>query len=152
MTSSAIPAADSGGLGSLDPFTFGEAAISFEALFPDLQPGQCGALGSAYLKSRSSDSFTAELKDFIAPEKISISNCTSLTTSATPSVTLGSPIHDVATLSGATGAATGTITFEVFAPGDTTCATPINVPPAKRVAGNGNYTSGDYTPTAVGTY
>src|SRR6266566_1788642 len=152
INSSAIAATDSGGIGALDPFTFGEAAISFDALFPNLQPGQCGALGSAYLKSRSSDSFQAEVKDFIAPEKISLSNCTSLTTSATPSVTIGSTIHDVATLSGATGAASGTITFDVFAPGDTTCATPISVPLAKTVNGNGDYTSGDYTPTVDGTY
>ena len=47
------------------PFTFGEAAISFEALFG----GSNGVHEprSAYLKSRASDSFTAELKDFIAP-------------------------------------------------------------------------------------
>src|SRR5262249_25616690 len=108
--------------------------------------------GSAYVKSRSSASFQAEIKDFIAPGQISLSNCTSLTTTATSSVTLGSTIHDVAHLSGATGSATGSITFDVFAPGDTNCQTPISVPPAKTVNGNGDYTSGDYTPTTVGTY
>ena len=41
-----------------------------------LPPDQgCVTYGSVYLKSRSSDSFTAELKDFIAPIPTSISNC-----------------------------------------------------------------------------
>jgi uncharacterized repeat protein (TIGR01451 family) len=152
INSSAIAAADSGGLGGFDPFTFGEAAISFDALFPNLESGQCGTLGSAFVKSRSSDSFTAELKDFIAPEKISLSNCTSLTTNAT-SATIGSPIHDVATLSGATGAAGGTITFKAYGPNDPTCANaPAFTSAAIQVNGNGDYSSGDFTPTALGTY
>ena len=37
--------------------------------------------GKAYLKSRSSDSFTSELKDFIAPIPINITNCTPVTLS-----------------------------------------------------------------------
>jgi hypothetical protein len=54
--------------------TFGEAAINLTAagVFP---PGQCVNFASAYLKSRSSASFTAELKDFIAPLNASITNC-----------------------------------------------------------------------------
>jgi hypothetical protein len=58
--------------------TFGEAAIDLTAagVFP---AGQCRNFGSAYLKSRSSDSFTAETKDFIAPIEIDINNCGSLT-------------------------------------------------------------------------
>ena len=57
-----------------DPYTFGEASIDLEGagLFT---PGDCTTFGSAYLKSRSSDSFTAALKDFIAPKKINLSNC-----------------------------------------------------------------------------
>jgi uncharacterized repeat protein (TIGR01451 family) len=153
INTSAITAADSGGLGSLDPLTFGEAAISFDALFGDLQSGQCGALGSAYLKSRSSDSFQAELKDFIAPESVSISNCATpvLTTTASGPVTVGQAIHDVAHLSGGVNP-TGKITFQVFAPGDTACQTPIDVPPAQTVSGNSDYTSGDYTTTQTGDY
>src|SRR5262249_17794221 len=148
----AIAAADSGGLGGFDQLTFGEAAISFDALFPNLESGQCGALGSAFVKSRSSDSFTAELKDFIAPEKISLSNCTSLTTTAT-SAPIGSPIHDVAHLSGGTSAAGGTITFKAYGPNDPTCANaPAFTSAAIQVNGNGDYSSGDFTPTALGTY
>jgi hypothetical protein len=60
-----LAAADTGGMGAQDPYTFGEVAVNFIAIFPP--GGQCGTFGSAYLKSRSSDSFNAELKDFIAP-------------------------------------------------------------------------------------
>jgi hypothetical protein len=53
---------------------FGEAAINLTAagVFP---AGTCEAFGSAFLKSRSSSSFGAEVKDFIAPQPINISNC-----------------------------------------------------------------------------
>src|SRR5215471_8117343 len=53
---------------------FGEAAIDLTAagVFP---PGTCRAFGSAFVKSRSSASFTAEVKDFIAPINVNISNC-----------------------------------------------------------------------------
>jgi hypothetical protein len=72
INSSAIAAADSDGLGDVSARTFGEATINFSALVPE---GTCVAFGSAYLKSRSSDSFTAAMKDFIAPEAVNISNC-----------------------------------------------------------------------------
>jgi hypothetical protein len=42
-------------------------------------------------------------------------------------VTVGSPIHDVAHLSGGVGTITGSIPFQVFAPTDTTCSTPTKV-------------------------
>ncbi|PWB59380.1 MAG: hypothetical protein C3F18_00945 [Nitrosomonadales bacterium] len=71
INSSPIPAADSE-IGSLDPRTFGEASVNLAAIFPS---GVCGTFASAYVKSRSSDSFTSALKDFIAPIKVQISNC-----------------------------------------------------------------------------
>jgi hypothetical protein len=149
VNTSTIAAADSGGLGSLDPFTFGEAAINFNAIFPP--GGGCGKFGSAYLKSRSSDSFNAELKDFIAPSQVNITNCTAMTTNATASVTIGDPISDTATLSAATANAGGTITFHLFS--DAACATEVTTGLSPvTVNGNGNYNSGNFTPTAAGTY
>ncbi len=69
ITSDLLPAP-----GSADAYTFGEAALDLQAA--DLfRPGECTTFGSAYLKSRSSDSFTAALKDFIAPTQINLSNC-----------------------------------------------------------------------------
>jgi hypothetical protein len=57
---------------------FGEAAINLTAagVFP---PGVCAAFGSAFVKSRSSSSFTADVKDFIAPISVNISNCGTIT-------------------------------------------------------------------------
>jgi hypothetical protein len=57
-----------------DDGRFGEAAINLTdaGVFA---PNQCTALGSAYLTSRSSDSFTAALKDFVPPADISIATC-----------------------------------------------------------------------------
>jgi hypothetical protein len=59
---------------SLPGLTFGEAAVNLTAadVFP---AGICEAFGSAFLKSRSSASFPAEVKDFVAPQPVNISNC-----------------------------------------------------------------------------
>ena len=70
-----ILAADSDGLGNISPRTFGEAQIDFDALAGE---DECVAFGSAYLKSRASDSFTAALKDFIAPLALNFSLCGSV--------------------------------------------------------------------------
>ena len=75
INSSPIPFADSDGLitsGSKQPRTFGEAQIDLRFLF---QPNKCSSIGSAMLKSRSSDSFTSQLKDFVSPVPVNITNC-----------------------------------------------------------------------------
>ncbi|MEG3616260.1 SpaA isopeptide-forming pilin-related protein [Isoptericola haloaureus] len=59
-------------LGDLSPRTFGEASIDLGFLFDS---EECLSFGSAFLKSRSSDSFTSQLKDYIAPVDVNISNC-----------------------------------------------------------------------------
>jgi len=58
----------------LPALTFGETAINLTGagVFP---AGTCEAFGSAFVTSRSSASFTAEIKDFIAPIPVNISNC-----------------------------------------------------------------------------
>jgi hypothetical protein len=64
-----------GGSFDLPAGTFGEAGINLNAagLFTN---GQCTTFGDAWLKSRSSgSSFGSELKDFIAPIPVNISNC-----------------------------------------------------------------------------
>jgi hypothetical protein len=72
INTTAIPASESDNLGSLSARTFGEASISLAAIFTS---ASCTTFGSAYLKSRSSDAFTAAVKDFIAPVSVNISNC-----------------------------------------------------------------------------
>jgi hypothetical protein len=75
INSSPIPAADSDGLissGSISPRTFGEAQLDLDFVFDD---ESCNSFGSAFLKSRASDSFTSQLKDFIRPVPVNITNC-----------------------------------------------------------------------------
>lgn len=67
-----IPNADSDGLGAHSARTFGEAQLKLSAI---LGTSGCTSIGSAYLKSRSSDSFTAALKDFVPPAAVNITNC-----------------------------------------------------------------------------
>ena len=67
-----ITAANSDGLGAMSARTFGEASFDLSQVF---DPTVCESFGSAMLKSRSSDSFTSQLKDFIAPIPVNISNC-----------------------------------------------------------------------------
>jgi len=73
INTSPIPAGEADGLGAISPRTFGEASVNFTALTGGA--GTCVSFGSAYLKSRSSDSFTAAMKDFIAPAPTNITNC-----------------------------------------------------------------------------
>jgi hypothetical protein len=70
---------------------FGEAAINLtgSGLFP---PGACEALNSAFVRSRSSASFTAEVKDFIAPIPVNISNCGAFAFSKVSSKTGHAPL------------------------------------------------------------
>jgi hypothetical protein len=83
-----------------------------------------------------------------------------LTTTATATATLGDPISDTATLSGATDDATGTITFNVYGPDDEDCSGEPAFTSVVDVNGNGVYSSdltpndpsGDFVPAAVGTY
>lgn len=75
INTDAIAAADSDGLGPVSARTFGEATVDFDAISPD---AGCNAFAYAYLKSRSSDSFTAATKDFIAPINPGLNTCGAL--------------------------------------------------------------------------
>jgi hypothetical protein len=72
INTSVIPAADADGLGLKQPRTFGEAQIDLDLIFDE---DKCTSFGSAMLKSRSSDAFTSQLKDFISPVPINLNNC-----------------------------------------------------------------------------
>ncbi|HEX7979464.1 MAG TPA: hypothetical protein VF461_12740 [Gemmatimonadaceae bacterium] len=76
-TSDPILAPQQVGARSLDKLTFGEASIDLQTagIFP---ANACVNFGQAYLKSRSSDAFTSEVKDFIAPIPVSVTNCAPL--------------------------------------------------------------------------
>ncbi len=57
---------------------FGEASINLVCAGV-VTSGSCAPFSSAYVKSRSSTSFTSEIKDFIAPVHLSLNNCGKLT-------------------------------------------------------------------------
>ena len=63
---------------TLPALTFGEAAIDLSAagVFP---ADQCVSFGRGFVKSRSSNSFSAGLKDFIRPIDVKVSNCGTVT-------------------------------------------------------------------------
>jgi hypothetical protein len=172
-----IAQADSAGLGAKDPLTFGEVSVSYKALFGGSGTSGCGSFGSVFLKSRSSNTFTDELKDFVAPEAVQITNCTTLTTNASnqsTAQTLGGTISDTATLANAQSPTNGVV-FKLYGPFDpttaitsdacvdsgtgknllvTTSAIALTGPDAQ-----GNYTasvptsgSGSYAPLSAGRY
>jgi hypothetical protein len=75
------------------------------------------------------------------------------TVSTTPSATIiiGATFYDSATLSGGY-AESGTITFDVYGPGDTTCTGPAVFDSTAVPSGDGTYDSGAFEPTILGTY
>ena len=67
INTTAIPAArQSDGLGAISARTFGEAQIDFDDLVGAAT--KCVSFGSAYLKSRSSDSFTVGAEGLHRPD------------------------------------------------------------------------------------
>lgn len=109
-----------------DPFTnanlttglFGEASINLTGA-GIFQAGVCTSFGSAFTKSRSSNSFTAELKDFIAPVPVVVSNCGSLVVHKTDlnSNTLAGATFVVQPGSNASSTSITSTTMTEFAPG-----------------------------------
>lgn len=83
INTTAIPSSDSspltGGV-TLSPRTFGEASLDLDFVFDE---GECRSFGSAFLKSRASDSFTSQLKDFILPASVQIDNCAGISLTKT---------------------------------------------------------------------
>ncbi|SRR6266511_1458851 len=89
INTSPIPVEESDGLGSQSARTFGEAQLALSAIF---DPTTCESFGSAYLKSRASDSFTAALKDFVPPQAITLSNCGSVKITKTDDASPANPL------------------------------------------------------------
>jgi hypothetical protein len=67
------------------------------------------------------------------------------------SATVGASISDSATISGGVNP-TGSISFKAFGPDDATCALAAAFEATVAVSGNGSYGSGNFTPTAAGSY
>src|SRR5437763_10779717 len=107
----------------LDAGSFGEAKIDLSVVPGLFTPDTCTDFGNMFVKSRSSgSSIDAELKDFIAPAPIHVSNCASpdISTNLSESTgAIGDSVHDSASLGGATPDASGTVTYSVYT--DSTC-------------------------------
>jgi hypothetical protein len=87
-----------------------------------------------------------------AGESVTLKAATSLSTSASASVAVGSTVHDSAVLSGGSSPS-GTMTFKLYDPSDTGCTgTPVFTSSGVAVSGNGTYESDPYIPVAPGTY
>ena len=93
----------------------------------------------------------AAVVDMGAAELSSVSASPSISATASAGVTFGGQIHDTATLS-AGDVPTGTITFRLYGPADSTCAGTPAFTNARAVSGNGSYQSIDVTPTQAGAY
>jgi hypothetical protein len=74
-----------------------------------------------------------------------------LSTDASPGVVLGGAVHDTATIANGSSP-TGSITFNLYGPGDADCSGTPAFTDTVTVSGNGNYQSADFTPTQSGTY
>ncbi len=87
-----------------------------------------------------------------AAEPVTITQATpTIATTPSPGGPVGTSISDTATVTGGFNP-TGTVTFELFPPGDTTCSgTPVFTSLSNPLSG-GSATSGSITTVAVGTY
>ena len=113
-------------------------------------PGSLGEYRWAFVYSGDANNNGATSACNTANETSTVGKATpGLSTNASSTV-FGGQIHDTATLSGGVSP-TGTITFRVFAPGDTTCATALGSSNAT-VIQNGSYESAAFTAPAAGAY
>jgi hypothetical protein len=82
-------------------------------------------------------------------EPVHISQATPTFSTAPSAGVAGSPMTDTATVSGGFNP-TGTVSFNLYAPGDTSCTTPVLTSTNPLIGGSA--TSDPFTPSAVGTY
>jgi hypothetical protein len=104
---------------TLGPLRFGEAAINLTAIYQALG-SNCEFFGSVLVKSRAAIAFTSELKDFIQPAPVNLSNCASPTiaTTANPqsgNIGVAGTYGDTATLSNG-NSPTGNVSFNLYGP------------------------------------
>ncbi|HET7489253.1 MAG TPA: Ig-like domain repeat protein [Acidimicrobiales bacterium] len=86
-----------------------------------------------------------------AGESVSVSKASpTIATTASATVVIGGTVSDTATLSGGMNP-TGTVTFTLYGPGDTACASAPVFASTGTVAG-GQATSAPFTPAGAGTY
>ena len=76
----------------------------------------------------------------------------SLSTTASPAITLGEQISDAAQLSGGSHPGGGSVTFHLYGPDDATCSLPQVFVSTNTASAAGTASSSPFTPTLPGTY
>jgi subtilisin-like proprotein convertase family protein len=105
---------------------------------------------AAYSGDTNNEAVTSLCND--ANETTEVTKATpGVSTTATTTVTIGSPVSDTALLAAGFNP-TGTITFRLYGPNDATCASTAVFTSTKAVSGNASYLSDAFTPTSPGTY
>jgi uncharacterized repeat protein (TIGR01451 family) len=139
---------------------FGEASVNLsDALIAaGFNPDTCHAFGSAWVKARSSGSSTsAELKDFIAPVPVNVSNCKTpdiATQTSVSSMNVGQTetVGDTATLTGGANP-TGDVSFQLYS--DANCQNKVDGVSGSATldnTGTATFAGASFTPTQAGTY
>ena len=143
---------------SLTQFEFGEAGLDLSSLDLTGNGGRpCETFGSVLGGSRTSKSGdTAQLKDFVGPAPVDVSNCatpTIVTTQEPASGTIGDTFKDKAAISGlVTPSGDGSLTFNLYSQQDCKGA-PLDTETVSAINANGNYeTPNGVTLDNAGTY
>jgi hypothetical protein len=159
----ACAATNAGEIDALDPRFLSSQSGSVKGKYPALTFFEVGLnlddLGlttecfpNYIVEGRQSQSVTAALNDFTIG---AFQSCeVGITTTATASVIVGNPISDTAHLTGSGAVPGGTITFKAYASlAACQAETPVAFTSSPiTVNGFGDYNSGNFTPTATGTY
>jgi len=143
--------------GQLDAGSFGEAKIDLTSIAGLFTQDTCTNFGTMFVKSRSSgSSIDAELKDFIAPVPVHVSNCASpdiATETSVSSMTVGSTqtVGDTATLTNGDNP-TGNVDFQLYS--DSNCQNPVDGVSGSAPIDNGaaTFVGTNFTPDHAGTY
>jgi DNA-binding beta-propeller fold protein YncE len=109
-----------------------------------------GAGGALSALSPSSVTVAVNNTQQVAVSPLPPSSAPGLSVQASGPVSLGGSITGSALLSGAAGAS-GTVTFNVYGPGDSGCSSSVASSTAQ-VSGNGTYSSAPFTPAVPGQY
>jgi sugar lactone lactonase YvrE len=150
---------DLGGPDDLAVDTAGDIYVTdeFSALGAGVLEYASGATGNVAPITSIAGSSTG----FAGPEGVYVAGppsgtgATVTTTDSGRSISLGGSSSDTATVTEGTNghSPTGSLVFKLFGPNDATCShAPAFVSSSQHVRGPGNYSSGNFTPTAVGTY
>ncbi len=130
--------------------TSGETVTMSGGTVPESTPQTPGPGSYSYQAVYSGDANYNGSIGVCEPFNISQNHPTIATTLSSSTVNVGTPVHDSATLTGATAGAGGTVTYSVFA--GTSCSGTAVGSSTVTVASGTVPSSSDFTPLSAGTY